>query len=57
MFLMARVIKSGALHGIIGEGSDAFLVGICIFISTHDKEFEETVRKLEKLHQGLLESK
>ena len=54
MFLMARVIKSMGIKMVLsGEGSDEIFGGYLYFHKApNDKEFhEETVRKLEKLHQ------
>ena len=54
MFLMARVIKSMGIKMVLsGEGSDEIFGGYLYFHKApNDKEFhQETVRKLEKLHQ------
>ena len=54
MFLMARVIKSMGIKMVLsGEGSDEIFGGYLYFHKApSDKEFhEETVRKLDKLHQ------
>ena len=54
MFLMARVIKSMGIKMVLsGEGSDEIFGGYLYFHKApNDKEFhEETVRKLDKLHQ------
>ena len=54
MFLMARAIKSMGIKMVLsGEGSDEIFGGYLYFHKApNDKEFhEETVRKLDKLHQ------
>ena len=54
MFLMARVIKSMGIKMVLsGEGSDEIFGGYLYFHKApNDQEFhEETVRKLDKLHQ------
>ena len=54
MFLMARVIKSMGIKMVLsGEGSDEIFGGYLYFHKApNDKEFhDETVRKLDKLHQ------
>ena len=54
MFLMARVIKSMGIKMVLsGEGSDEIFGGYLYFHKApNDKEFhQETVRKLDKLHQ------
>lgn len=54
MFLMARVIKSMGIKMVLsGEGSDEIFGGYLYFHKAPDaKSFhEETVRKLDKLHQ------
>ena len=55
MFLMARVIKSMGIKMVLsGEGSDEIFGGYLYFHKAPDAEsfHEETVRKLEKLHQS-----